>query len=236
MKTITFLGVSSLLLLLLTQTVLLGDRDGSVGFGAPLQQSVNPAPTQTTSTTAPAPTVRNQRVKRGGNGNIQPGNGNQGPIAQGNGNHRGQNGNGNKNLNHNPGNNSQNPPITSATPPPKRHDWHDGDWWRHHVRVIVIVVGSYYYWDGGYWYPAYGYDPSNYYPSDDPIYAYGNLLPDQVIANVQRQLKLDGYYTGEINGSLDSTTRAAIANYQRDNGLAVTATADQATVESLGLV
>ena len=91
----------------------------------------------------------------------------------------------------------------------------------------MIVVGSYYYWDAGYWYPAYG---------DDPIYAYGNLLPDQVIANVQRQLNLYGYYTGAITGSLDSTTRAAIANYQRDNGLLVTGTVDQSTVESLGLV
>ena len=100
----------------------------------------------------------------------------------------------------------------------------------------MIVVGSYYYWDASYWYPAYGYDPSNYYPSDDPIYAYGNLLPDQVIANVQRQLNLYGYYTGAITGSLDSTTRVAIANYQRDNGLPVTGTVDQSTVESLGLV
>jgi hypothetical protein len=37
------------------------------------------------------------------------------------------------------------------------------------------------------------------------------------------------------NGSLDSTTRAAIANYQRDTNLVVTGTVDQSTVESLGL-
>ena len=100
----------------------------------------------------------------------------------------------------------------------------------------MIVVGSYYYWDGGYWYPAYGYNPASYYPSDSPIYAYGNLLPDQVIANVQQRLQLSGYYTGAINGSLDSTTRAAIANYQRDNNLLITGSIDQSTVESLGLV
>jgi hypothetical protein len=152
--------------------------------------------------------------------------------------HPDQNENQNPNQHHQqkPVNNSQNPPIASTTPPPPRHDWHDGDWYRRRFRVIVIVVGSYYYWDAGYWYPAYGYDPTNYYPSDDPIYAYGNLLPDQVIANVQRQLQLGGYYTGAITGSLDSTTRAAIANYQRDNGLPVTGTVDQSTVESLGLV
>jgi peptidoglycan hydrolase-like protein with peptidoglycan-binding domain len=80
------------------------------------------------------------------------------------------------------------------------------------------------------------YDPTNYYPSDDPICAYGNLLRGQVIANVQRQLQLYGYYTSAITGSLDSATRAALANYQRDNGLFVTGTVDQSTVESLGLV
>jgi len=89
--------------------------------------------------------------------------------------------------------------------------------------------------DDGYWYPALGYDPNYSYDSDGPIYAYGNLLPDQVIANVQAALQQGGYYLGPINGSLDSATRAAIANYQRDQGLVVTATVDEPTVESLGL-
>jgi peptidoglycan hydrolase-like protein with peptidoglycan-binding domain len=43
-------------------------------------------------------------------------------------------------------------------------------------------------------------------------------------------------YSGAVTGSLDSTTRAALANYQRDDGLLVTGTVDQSTVESLGLV
>jgi len=246
MKTIISLAISSVLFLL-SESLIADERGGGVGFPVPSQQSVNAPPPQTP--TAKAPAARTPRTKRGphrgvGNGNVQPGNGNpaqgsQGPVAQGGPNrHPGQNGNQNPNQHHHqkPGNNSQNPPIASATPPPPRHDWHDGDWYRRHSRVIVIVIGSYYYWDAGYWYPAYGYDPTSYYPSDDPIYAYGNLLPDQVIANVQRQLNLYGYYTGAITGSLDSTTRAAIANYQRDNGLLVTGTVDQSTVESLGLV
>jgi len=241
MKTITSLAISSVLFLV-SESLIAGDR-GGVGFPAPPQQSVNPVSTQ--PATATPPVSRTPRTKRGGrNGNVQPGNGNpaqgsQSPIAQGGPNHHpGQNGNQNANQYHHqkPGNNPQKPPITSATPPPPRHDWHDGDWYRHHHRVIVIVVDAYYYWDAGYWYPAYGYNPTNYYPNDDPIYAYGNLLPDQVIANVQRQLNAYGYYTGAITGSLDSTTRAAIANYQRDYGLLVTGTVDQSTVESLGLV
>ena len=245
MKTITSLAISSVLFLL-SESLIAADR-GGVGFPAPLQQSVNPVSSQpATATPAVSRTHRTKRGPhlRGGNGNVQPGNGNpaqgsQGPVAHGGPNHHpGQNGNQNPNQHHHqkPDNNPQKPPIASATPPPPRHDWHDGDWYRRHCRVIVIVVGSYYYWEAGYWYPAYGYDPTNYYPNDDPIYAYGNLLPDQVIANVQRQLNLYGYYTSAITGSLDSTTRVAIANYQRDNGLLVTGTVDQFTVESLGLI
>jgi Putative peptidoglycan binding domain len=116
-----------------------------------------------------------------------------------------------------------------------RHERHDRDWWRRHFRTIVFVLGGCYYWNGGYWYPALGYDPNYSYDDDGPIYAYGNLLPDQVIANVQTQLQQDGYYFGLITGSIDPSTRAAIANYQRDHGLLVTAAVDQATVESLGL-
>jgi peptidoglycan hydrolase-like protein with peptidoglycan-binding domain len=99
-----------------------------------------------------------------------------------------------------------------------------------------LVEGGYYYWDSGYWYPAWGYDP-NYdaYPYDGPIYGFDGLNPDQVVADVQAQLQSDGYYNGPINGILDQPTQAAIANYQRDNNLAVTAVVDAATVQSLGL-
>jgi hypothetical protein len=122
-----------------------------------------------------------------------------------------------------------------AAPRQDRHERHDRDWWTRHFRTIVFVLGGYYYWDGGYWYPALGYDPNYTYDDDGPIYAYGNLLPDQVVANVQTALQQDGYYSGPITGSLNSATRAAIANYQRDQGLVVTATVDEPTVESLGL-
>jgi hypothetical protein len=99
----------------------------------------------------------------------------------------------------------------------------------------VFVLGGYYYLDSGYWYPAFGYDPNYFYDDDGPIYAYGNLLPDQVIARVQTQLQQDGYYFGPVTGSIDPATRAAIGNYQRDHGLVVTATVDEPTVEALGV-
>jgi Putative peptidoglycan binding domain len=116
------------------------------------------------------------------------------------------------------------------------HERHDCDWWKKHFTIIVFVNSGFYYWDAGYWYPARGYDPAyDYYDYDGPIYTYGNLLPDQVIANVQSALQEEGYYLGPINGSLGPSTRAALARYQRDYGLVVTAAIDQATVESLGL-
>jgi hypothetical protein len=117
-----------------------------------------------------------------------------------------------------------------------RHERHDGNWWRQHFTTIVFVSTAYYYLDAGYWYPALGYDPANdYYDYDGPIYTYGNLLPDQVIANVQRALQQEGYYLGPVTGSLAPATRAAIARYQIDHGLILTGAIDQPTIESLGL-
>src|SRR5437762_5844367 len=118
-----------------------------------------------------------------------------------------------------------------------RHERHDHDWWKQHYIVIVLVGGGYYYWDSGYWYPAWGYDP-NYerYDYDGPIYTYGNLLPDQVIINVQNALKELGYYTGDVNGSLGVNTRRALTAYQQDYGLDTTGVVDEATVRALGLI
>jgi Putative peptidoglycan binding domain len=118
-----------------------------------------------------------------------------------------------------------------------RHERHDCDWWKQHYIVIVLVGGGYYYRDAGYWYPAWGYDP-NYerYDYDGPIYTYGNLLPDQVIINVQRVLQQLGYYTGDLNGSLGVDTRQALSAYQRDYGLDATGIIDEATVRALGLI
>ena len=118
-----------------------------------------------------------------------------------------------------------------------RHERHDHDWWKQHYVVIVLVGGGYYYQDSGYWYPAWGYDP-NYerYDYDGPIYTYGNLLPDQVIANVQNALKALGYYAGDVNGSLGVNTRRALTAYQEAAGLDATGVVDEATVRALGLI
>ena len=118
-----------------------------------------------------------------------------------------------------------------------RREQHDCNWWKRHCRTIVFVNTGYYYFDTGYWYPAYGYDPAySYYDYDGPIYTYSNLLPDQVIANVQLALRETGYYVGPITGSLGPATRAALANFQRDYGLVITGAIDEPTVQSLGLI
>jgi Putative peptidoglycan binding domain len=116
------------------------------------------------------------------------------------------------------------------------HERHDRNWWHDHCETIVFVSTGYYFLEGSYWYPAYGYDPlQSYYDYDGPVYTYSNLLPDEVIANVQTALQEAGYYFGAITGSLNFETRGALANFQRDYGLQITGAIDEATVESLGL-
>jgi len=70
--------------------------------------------------------------------------------------------------------------------------WHERNWWRNHYNRVVFVYGGWYAWNAGYWIPAWGYDSNAYYAYDGPIYAYNNLPPDQVIANVQTALQKQG--------------------------------------------
>jgi hypothetical protein len=113
---------------------------------------------------------------------------------------------------------------------------HDHDWWRHHCDAIVFVGGGFWGWYDDWWYPAWGYDPYySYYDYNGPIYGYGGLQPDEIIADVQAALQQLGYYPYTIDGVLGPATEAAIANYQRDYGLSVTGAIDPPTVRSLGL-
>ena len=114
-------------------------------------------------------------------------------------------------------------------------EWHDKNWWITHHRRIVLVCGGWYYWNAGYWFPAWGYHSDAVYAYDGPIYAYHDLLPDQVIANVQAALQELGYYNGPIDGVLGLAMRDAIANYQRDHGLYTTSAIDEPTLEALGM-
>jgi hypothetical protein len=114
--------------------------------------------------------------------------------------------------------------------------WHDRGWWRNHYSNVVFVTGGWWYWNNGYWYPAWGYDPYGWYSYDGPIYT-GNasVTPDQVVVNIQVALRDQGYYAGPIDGEMGPQTRAALAAFQADNGLAVTSAVDQPTLETLGV-
>jgi hypothetical protein len=113
--------------------------------------------------------------------------------------------------------------------------WHDRGWWRSHYNRIVFVNNGWWYWNAGYWFPAWGYAPSLTFAFDGPIYGYNGLSPDQVTVNVQEQLAAAGYYNGAVDGVLGPMTREAIANYQADNGLAVTSAIDEPTLATMGL-
>src|SRR5260370_8910924 len=118
-----------------------------------------------------------------------------------------------------------------------RHERHDCDWWKQHYVVIVLVGGGYYYQDSGYWYPALGYDLNHErYDYDGPLYTYGNLLPDQVIINVQRALKELGYYAGDLNGSLGIDTREELSAYHQAFELDTTGALDQLPVPALAVL
>jgi hypothetical protein len=115
--------------------------------------------------------------------------------------------------------------------------WHDRGWWSSNYpwTVYIAPLGGWWYWNAGYWYPAWGYDPYGSYPYDGPIYGYGNLTPDHIVMNVQVALQQQGYYAGSVDGDLGPQTRAALAAFQSDNGLAVTSAVDEPTLQTLGL-
>jgi len=115
--------------------------------------------------------------------------------------------------------------------------YHDQSWYRSHYNRIELIGGGYYYFNGGYWYPAWGYQPSaQYYVYDGPIYAGSEAVPpDQIIADVQAALQQMGYYRGEVDGLLGPLTREALTGYQADHGLYTTAAIDQPTLNSLGI-
>ena len=114
---------------------------------------------------------------------------------------------------------------------------HDQGWYRSRYNRVELIGGGYYYWNNGYWYPAWGYNPSaEYYAYDGPIYVGQRAEPpDRVIADVQTELQQMGYYQGEVDGLLGPLTRQALTAYQADQGLTTTAAIDEPTLNSLGL-
>jgi hypothetical protein len=114
---------------------------------------------------------------------------------------------------------------------------HDQGWYRSHYNRVELIGGGYYFFNNGFWFPAWGYEPSaEYYAYDGPIYVGHHAEPpDKVIADVQAVLQQMGYYSGEVDGLLGPLTREALTAYQADQGLATTAAIDQPTLDALGM-
>lgn len=55
------------------------------------------------------------------------------------------------------------------------------------------------------------------------------------IMQAQRLLKETGVYSGEETGKLDDATRAGLKKYQESNGMKVTGTLNQITIEKMGI-
>jgi peptidoglycan hydrolase-like protein with peptidoglycan-binding domain len=62
-----------------------------------------------------------------------------------------------------------------------------------------------------------------------------SLRADQTTADVQRALKEQGFYYGDVTGRKSEDTMAAIRRYQIRNGLQVTGEIDAETLRSLGI-
>ena len=60
-----------------------------------------------------------------------------------------------------------------------------------------------------------------------------SVFGDQAIADVQRALKEQGFYYGEITGQKDADTTAAIRRYQIRNGLQITGELNDETLQSI---
>jgi peptidoglycan hydrolase-like protein with peptidoglycan-binding domain len=61
------------------------------------------------------------------------------------------------------------------------------------------------------------------------------MRADQLVENVQRTLKDEGFYYGEVNGDMNANLAAAIRRYQIRNGLQVSGELNDETLQSLGI-
>jgi hypothetical protein len=132
------------------------------------------------------------------------------------------------------------------------HWWH-GRRCHFHNNFWVIYEPFFGYPFGYGYYPYGGYYDNGYYDSsyyDNGAYAdsyasnqYSQPTEEEQpqsdtgsrVDEVQRALAHQGYYDGPVDGRLSNATRKALRKYQRDRGLEVTGSIDQAVIESLRL-
>lgn len=87
---------------------------------------------------------------------------------------------------------------------------------------------------GPIFWPFYGL--STYVETAAPVYYDTGGYPLATRIAVQSELARLGYYVGRIDGIIGPMSRAAIAHYQSDHGLAVTGSINGVLLESLGLL
>lgn len=61
------------------------------------------------------------------------------------------------------------------------------------------------------------------------------IYADDNVGAVQTRLKQDGFYFGEVTGTYDSETAAAVSRFQIRNGLPISGQLDPATAKALGM-
>jgi peptidoglycan hydrolase-like protein with peptidoglycan-binding domain len=73
---------------------------------------------------------------------------------------------------------------------------------------------------------------------DQPSVVYTESVPvvgASVVAEVQAELRRGGYYRGAVDGVAGPRTRAAIADFQEDHGLAATGRINNSLLREMGL-
>ncbi len=107
--------------------------------------------------------------------------------------------------------------------------WVDGNNHRDWSRNSVHVWGDHRYrwYDGGWLIIDGGYEPTYY---SRAVSSGGSM-----VQQVQRQLTASGYPAGYADGIIGPATRRAIADYQRDNGMAPTGRINESLLASMRL-
>ena len=128
------------------------------------------------------------------------------------------------------------------------HDRHANlcDWHGHFRGPGIRFCTPHFAFYGGFPFYPYYYGPSVAYsyapdaepgPGPGPTYR-GEQTDDRagdLTTDVQRALRHDGYYRGDIDGDIGPGTRAAIRQYQYDNHLEVTGRIDRSLLRFLGI-
>ena len=75
--------------------------------------------------------------------------------------------------------------------------------------------------------------PANAWSHHAAMHSRGTNVSSAEVRDIQQKLQADNLYSGKIDGMVGPRTRRAIADYQKQNSLRVTANLDRQTMDSL---